>query len=275
MTIATAFVEACIEELRAPKPGNVHIHAPGHRMTVTDFTRSAEISASLLCQPGAPLGRRIRDAAAATRTAVGQNTNLGILLLCGPLAMAAERHQTAASIIAASTLDDARAVFEAIRIAQPGGLGSADRHDVRRPATVTLPKAMAEAAARDTIARQWVTGFADILTTGLSLYQATRLRWPDPSWAALSVYLTFLATFPDSHILRKHGTETAAEVQHQAADVQRTLTACADPLTLQPQLLAWDAVLKARNINPGTSADLTVATSFAWRLGLHSTLDNG
>jgi triphosphoribosyl-dephospho-CoA synthase len=31
-------------------------------------------------------------------------------------------------------------------------------------------------------------------------------------------------------------------------------------------LLAWDAALKAKNINPGTSADLTVATLFAHRL---------
>ena len=60
-------------------------------MTVADFIRSAEVSAPLLCRAGAPLGQRIRDAAAATRDAVGQNTNLGILLLCGPLAMAAER----------------------------------------------------------------------------------------------------------------------------------------------------------------------------------------
>ena len=31
-------------------------------------------------------------------------------------------------------------------------------------------------------------------------------------------------------------------------------------------LLRWDAALKARGINPGTSADLTVATLFASRL---------
>ncbi|MBX4470409.1 triphosphoribosyl-dephospho-CoA synthase [Streptococcus pneumoniae] len=31
-------------------------------------------------------------------------------------------------------------------------------------------------------------------------------------------------------------------------------------------LLAFDAQLKARDINPGTSADLTVATLFASRL---------
>ena len=36
---------------------------------------------------------------------------------------------------------------------------------------------------------------------------------------------------------------------------------------LADELLAWDAGLKARAVNPGTSADLTVATLFAHRLG--------
>ncbi|HET6306933.1 MAG TPA: triphosphoribosyl-dephospho-CoA synthase, partial [Rhodopila sp.] len=39
--IAAAYVAACVEELAAPKPGNVHAHAAGHRMTVADFSRSA------------------------------------------------------------------------------------------------------------------------------------------------------------------------------------------------------------------------------------------
>jgi triphosphoribosyl-dephospho-CoA synthase len=136
MTIVSAFVEACLEELDAPKPGNVHVFAAGHRMTVADFARSAAVSAPLLCRAGAPLGERIREAAAATRDAVGQNTNLGILLLCGPLAVAAEVGGTVADVISMSGLEDAEAVFAAIRLAQPSGLGTAERHDVRRPATV-------------------------------------------------------------------------------------------------------------------------------------------
>jgi triphosphoribosyl-dephospho-CoA synthase len=273
--IAGAFVDACVEELAALKPGNVHIHAPGHRMTVADFTRSAEVSAPLLCRAGAPLGRRIRDAAAATREAVGQNTNLGILLLCGPLAMAAEQRTTVDAVIAASDLDDARAVFEAIRIAQPGGLGSAARHDVHQPPTVTLREAMAEAASRDSVARQWVNGFADVLGTGMSVYQSARLRWNDASIAALAAYLTFLSAFPDSHVQRRHGSSVAARVQQEAVRAREDLARSVDPTALQPRLLTWDAALKADGINPGTSADLTVATAFAWRLGLHSIVDNG
>jgi triphosphoribosyl-dephospho-CoA synthase len=35
---------------------------------------------------------------------------------------------------------------------------------------------------------------------------------------------------------------------------------------MQSPLLEWDASLKRRDINPGTSADLTVATLLAYQL---------
>ena len=45
--IAAAFIAACRDELEAPKPGNVHVFADGHRMTAADFVRSAEEAAGL------------------------------------------------------------------------------------------------------------------------------------------------------------------------------------------------------------------------------------
>src|SRR5258708_40123989 len=86
-----AFRAACAGELRALKPGNVHVHAGGHGMTVADFERSAEVAAAPLCRPGAAVGARIRDAVAATRAAVSVNTNLGIVLLAAPLLAAPQR----------------------------------------------------------------------------------------------------------------------------------------------------------------------------------------
>src|SRR5437879_5043054 len=88
--IAAAFVAACRDELEAPKPGNVHVFADGHRMSVADFIRSANAAAAALTKPGARVGQRILGAVEATRAAVGTNTNLGIILLCTPLAAAAE-----------------------------------------------------------------------------------------------------------------------------------------------------------------------------------------
>jgi len=52
--------------------------------------RSAQVAAGPLSVAGARVGRRIFGAVEATRAAVGRNTNLGIILLCAPLAAAAE-----------------------------------------------------------------------------------------------------------------------------------------------------------------------------------------
>lgn len=90
MDIAEAYVSACHDELRALKPGNVHDFADGHRMAVAQFETSAAASAGPLTSPGASVGERILGAIEATRAAVGVNTNLGIVLLSAPLAMAAE-----------------------------------------------------------------------------------------------------------------------------------------------------------------------------------------
>ena len=89
--IETAYRAACRLEVRTLKPGNVHIFADGHRMTVEDFDRSTDVSAPHISDPTLPVGTRIRRAVEATFTAVGQNTNLGIVLLCAPLAAAAEK----------------------------------------------------------------------------------------------------------------------------------------------------------------------------------------
>ena len=268
--IAAAFVAACHAELEAPKPGNVHRFAAGHGMTAADFERSAAAAAPGLCRAGAGLGARIRDAVIATRAALGQNTNLGIVLLAAPLAMAAERggdpRAALHAVLAAADLADTEAIFRAITLAAPGGLGDAPRHDVRAPARVPILRAMAEAAARDSIARQWSSDFADIFALGLPARAARWARQAGAYWPTLAVYFTFLARFPDSHILRKHGTAAAARVRATAALWQDRLARAAKPAELLPELLAWDAELKAEAINPGTSADLTVATLFIERL---------
>jgi triphosphoribosyl-dephospho-CoA synthase len=269
--IAEAFKSACLAELRALKPGNVHVFAGGHRLTTEQFTRSADAAAAPLSVPGARVGRRILDAIEATHRAVGTNTNLGIILLCAPLAAAAEKdhpHLRSALTAVLDDLDtaDADLAFRAIVRASPAGLGRVAQNDVGEPARVTLRDAMADAVERDRIARQYVTGFADIFEHGLPrLADAIARRWAE-EWAILAIYLGFLADFPDSHIVRKYGVEVAEDVRKSAGAFHATLQSAWDPSRLTSELLAWDAALKARNINPGTSADLTVATLFAHRL---------
>ena len=80
-TLQRAYLEACEAELQAFKPGNVSVHAEGHGMTVNDFRLSARASAPHLSDPTLGLGEKIYHAVAATKAAVGCNTNLGIVLL--------------------------------------------------------------------------------------------------------------------------------------------------------------------------------------------------
>ncbi len=269
--VADAFVAACLAELDAPKPGNVHRFAPGHGMDAGDFIRSAEVSAAPLARAGARVGARVQGAVTATLAAVGQNTNLGILLLCAPLAAAAEAEEGALRDALAAALDsldreDAAAVFAAIVAANPGGLGESARHDVHAPAKVTLREAMAEAADRDRIARQYVTAYEDIFAIGLPALSDARRRGADPNWATLAVYLAYLQTAPDTHIVRKFGLDAAEAVRREAIPWRDALEATADPSALLDGLLEWDASLKKRGLNPGASADLTVATLFAENL---------
>jgi triphosphoribosyl-dephospho-CoA synthase len=269
--VAQAFTAACRDELEAPKPGNVHVFAPGHRMTAAQFIKSAAAAVGPLCAPSARVGVRIRGAVEATLQAVGANTNLGIVLLCAPLAAAVELEGLELRDALGCVLDDldvgdADHVFAAIVQAAPAGLGRAERHDVFAPAEVTLKQAMAEAGDRDRIARQYATAFADIFDLGMTRHAVAATRWSDPKWAALAVYLGFLSGFPDSHVIRKHGAGVASDVRLAAKKFDALLWSAQEPANLLGELLAWDAVLKAGGINPGTSADLTVATLFSRRL---------
>ena len=128
---------------------------------------------------------------------------------------------------------------------------------------------MAAAADRDRIARQYVTAFEDVFAIGgagpaggHACGRATR-----PA-ATLAVYLAFLSAFPDTHVVRKHGPGVAEEVRRTRDAISATRLADRRRAAhLHADLMAGTRELKARGINPGTSADLTVATLFARNLG--------
>lgn len=263
--IAAAFRAACHAELDALKAGNVHRFSAGHGMEVAHFEQAAQAAAAPLAAPGERVGTRIEAAVAASLAATGLNTNLGILLLCAPLAAAAERpgalRANLDTVLAGLDITDAQAAFRAIAAANPGGLGRHGAHDVAAPARIGLREAMAEAAGRDRIARQYVSGFADVFDIGLARIAALADAEPDARTEA--VHLAFMAAFPDSHIARKFGDATAEQVRAEAAEVAGAVDFRASAGIRRAPLHAFDASLKARGLNPGTSADLTVATLFA------------
>ncbi len=260
MNASQAFVRACALDVLVRKPGNVSVDSPGHGMQAAQFLAAAQAAAGPLFVPGARVGQRIESAVAASLAAAGCNTNLGIVLLCAPLAAAAERVGTATSpavlraaleaVLAELDLDDARAAYRAIAAARPGGLGSAPQQDVFDAPTWGLRAAMALAADRDSIARQYKNGFAQLFETGLPLCAAGV-----NAAVVQRVFLSYLSRWPDSHIVRKHG----AGLAHIVMSAAQRFAGAADPASA-PGFVAWDEALKAQGLNPGTSADLTVAT---------------
>ena len=263
-TVAALYRAACLAELDALKVGNVHAYSDGHRMTVADFVTSAEVSAPHLARSAARVGERVRGGVEATMAAIGQNTNLGILLLCAPLASAAESAGTYSKALSKvlDALDerDGADVFAAIRRANPGGLGHADRYDVTaETAPIALGDAMREAAGRDRVARAYVTGFGDVFEIGIPALLKARAEGLSEPWSTTAVYLAYLTQVPDSHVARKHGPAMADAVRAEAAAELSGLVLGEYAIEV---LLAYDRRLKEARINPGTSADFTVATLF-------------
>jgi triphosphoribosyl-dephospho-CoA synthase len=270
--LRVAYKDACRMEIEALKPGNVHLFADGHGMSAAQFMLSAEVSSGPLTDPRLPVGQRMLEAVRATRLAVATNTNLGIILLAGPLICAAEMtggrlHDNLDAVLHAMSMDDTRAVFEAIVAAAPGGLGEA-ANDVRQEPKVHLLEAMREAADRDMIASQYVTCFGDVFGVGLAALEAALARGEGGMWPTVFAYMAFLAGFPDSHVVRNHGADAANQARQEALAIQAALRANDDEASRIRLLIGLDRRLKADNVNPGTSADLTVATLLVHLLGV-------
>jgi triphosphoribosyl-dephospho-CoA synthase len=219
------------------------------------------------------VGKRIFDAIAATRATVACNTNLGIVLLAAPLAHAAllpantdDLRIRLEAVLSDLDVTDAELTYQAIRQAAPGGLGRSERHDVESSPQVTLLQAMAEAQDRDAIARAYVTGYLDVFALGVPLAQAALARWNSEEWAMVAVFLGFLARFPDTHVQRKFGRDTALSVSREAAKIETQFQLASHPADCLQQLGQFDQSLKRAGINPGTSADLSVATFLAMRV---------
>jgi triphosphoribosyl-dephospho-CoA synthase len=280
--IEAAYRAACELDVTALKPGNVRDGAPFADMTAADFRASASATASILAgaaAEGVTIGTIVRRAIGATRAVVHCNTNLGIVLLAAPLCRAAARGDFSADGVLveldALTRADAVDVYAAIREAAPGGLGRRADHDVADEPQVTLREAMCAAATDDAIARQYCRGFGDIFTRGVAAWRRGIALFSEERAATSWLYMQFLASFPDSHLVRRRGAAVARAVRARAraivADYERDaagadLAATGAGTRWRSALDNWDEELRGNEWNPGTSADLTVASILAAKL---------
>ena len=259
---------ACLLEVSAPKPGNVHRGADFDDMTYLDMAASAVAIAPALEASAADgrLGQCVLAAVVATRRVTATNTNLGTLLLLAPLAIVPQDdplRSGVARVLRGLDAADARCVYEAIRVAQPGGLGKVTEADVAGPPPTDLLSAMRLAADRDLVARQYIDGFAEVLDLVVPWLQEGLARgWPLAE-AIVHAQMRLMSRFPDSLIARKCGAAVAAQASAMACDV----LAAGSPgdETYQRGLLDLDFWLRSdgHRRNPGTTADLIAGGLFA------------
>jgi triphosphoribosyl-dephospho-CoA synthase len=266
--VAVAGQLACLLEVSAPKPGNVSPGQHFHDTRYEDFLASAvAIGPALAAAGDRALGGTVLAAVDATARWTRSNTNLGIILLLAPLAQAALRgrgslRDSVREVLAATTVADAAEVYTAIRRARPGGLGAAAAEDVAAAPSVTLGEAMALAAERDSVAREYATGFDITFGIGAPALAAARSSGLDWSDAVVETYLRLLAMVPDTHIARKLGPAVAEAVSRRAREVEQAGGVRTE--AGRRALTALDAELRdpTNSHNPGTTADLTCAALF-------------
>lgn len=265
LSITECTAMACLLEVMAAKPGNVHRGSDFDDATFGDFVLAGQAIAPVLERgPHEHLGQTILNAVHATRAVTATNVNLGIILLLAPLATIARDEPWQSGlphVLEHLTPDDARDVYEAINLAQPGGMGKVNEADLSAAPPSDLLAAMKLAAERDTIARQYTNNYHEIATIVLPMLQENLRKLPTLS-AIVRTHVEVLAVLPDTLIARKSGPLVAQQASEWAGEV---LTAAERSTEEYYHALAdLDFWLRAdgRKRNPGTTADLICAALF-------------
>jgi triphosphoribosyl-dephospho-CoA synthase len=141
-------------------------------------------------------------------------------------------------------------------------MGSADAQDVSEVPSVSLLEAMQLAKARDAIARAYTDDYAAVFELGLPALQADGDEESEDSFSTTRCFLGLLAQQRDSLVERKWGALRAQALSDQAQKFSERARLARDPesrLMLEHELADWDKSLKLEGVNPGTTADFTVA----------------
>lgn len=265
-TAENAELALLLEVTSTPKPGNVdrtHDH-PGLRFE--HFVAGA-VGASeglRMAAAGDPIGTSFERAVRGMANQRGGNTQFGALLVVVPLVAAARKGEitpeSVTAVVESTTVEDAAGfyrAFEHVDVAVDDPPEGMDALDVRRGADavpvleergLTLSDVLEASTERDTLAREWVSGFPRSFETVERIESGDG---PVPDRAARA-FLELLADEPDTFVATTHDAATAREVRE---DARAVLRGEGSPETLADELVE-------AGVNPGTTADLVAAGLF-------------
>ncbi len=194
---------------------------------------------------------------------INSNTHFGSLVLMIPLATAASRQGDLrgelAKVLAGTTIQDAIDFYESFRLA---GVRVADVAELSlkdpdfakqlRQEGKTLQGLMFLSQEHDLVASEWSTNYERSFLLAGRLAELTRKCGLNEG--IVRTYLEALAETPDSLVQAKFGIEMARKISFLAGEALRDTT-----LDKARQM---DEELLAKDVNPGSTADLIAASLF-------------
>ncbi|MGZ7069686.1 MAG: triphosphoribosyl-dephospho-CoA synthase [Methanobacterium sp.] len=281
-----AQIASVLEVSGHPKPGNVHRTQDFDDMIYEDFLISGIVIGDLMKKAAERgkkykddfslhkirLGEIIKEAVLETDKWIGNNTNLGIIILLAPLSAAAgmssdihELRRNTERIMKATTSKDAVNLYDAINAADAGGMGEQEELDVADTEArgkiikedISMFKVLEMSAKWDLLSKELTTGMPITFETGFPTFKEIKATY-GLNKATVQTFLTILAQYPDTLISRKYGIDTARIISADADSILQN----GGILNSQGELLIrqFDTQLLKNKFNPGTTADITAAS---------------
>lgn len=278
-----AQIASALEVSGYPKPGNVHRTRDYDDMVFEDFVISGIVIGDTIREACTDvdvenplLGKYILQAVAETDRWIKNNTNLGIVMMTTPIAVAAaisdnfdEIRPNVVKLMANTSVDDACDLYDAINIADAGGMGDQDEYDVAsdnakqelRDNNQTMYDVLKISAPWDMLAREMTSDMPAVFELGYPTYHKIKEE-KSLNDACVLTFLTILSEVPDTLISRKYGSDEALKISMMTRDLLKLK----DSDDFAERLQEFDDYLFDNGYNPGTTADLTAASIFVSNL---------
>lgn len=276
-----AQIASVLEVSGYPKPGNVHRTRDFDDMVFEDFLISGivigdtiEKAASQVLINNNPedaeIGKYILEAVRETDKWISNNTNLGIVMMLTPIAISAaisdnmeELRENIGVLMENTTVEDAINLYDAINIADAGGMGDQEDYDVAganakeelRQNNQTMWDVLKISAEWDDLGGELTSKMPIVFEIGYPTFYKLK-KTNSINRASVLTFLTILSQVPDTLIRRKYGQEKAEEVSKKVKD----LLEFKDSGNFKGDVSDFDDLLFNNKRNPGTTADLTAAS---------------
>jgi len=274
-----AQIASALEVSGYPKPGNVHRTRDYDDMEFEDFIISGIVIGDTIREACTDvdvekpeLGKYILQAVAETDRWIKNNTNLGIVMMTTPIAVAAsisdsfdDIRENIKLLMGNTSVVDACDLYDAINIADAGGMGDQDEYDVAsdnakqelRDNNQTMYDVLKISAPWDMLAREMTSDMPAVFEIGYPTYHELK-EINTKNEACLLTFLTILSHVPDTLISRKYGDDEALKISMMTRDLLKMR----DSPDFMETVQQFDDYLYENKYNPGTTADLTAASIF-------------